>query len=69
MIARFCIFVPKVKKQLRNQAQEPKKEKKKKGKERTMGHLRHIRGTTSTHVVLEGNYFQDNYNGIKENCH
>jgi hypothetical protein len=34
-----------------------------------MGHLRHIRGTTSTHVVLEGNYFQDNYNGIKENCH
>ena len=68
MIARFCIFVPKVKKTIKKSSSRTK-ERKKKGKERTMGHLRHIRGTTSTHVVLEGNYFQDNYNGIKENCH
>lgn len=71
--ALFCIFVPKVKKKKnqRNQAQEPKKEnrKRKEKKERTMSHLRYNRGTTSTHVVLEGNYFQDNYNDIKDNCH
>jgi len=52
---------------LKNQRKKIEKEKKK--KERTMSHLRYNRGTTSTQVVLEGNYFQDNYNDIKDNCH